>query len=167
MSAPCADCQLAPAVTRRRRATRFSACDGALERDDACCRCGLHHGSCRRLQMCMRFRSHVPSRRSLSTVDAAQEDRAGLAPCAEIMTARQVAIEPVPHNDPRWRCNKTDRLATLRQDRYRTHSLRVATGPSFEDRPVNIRVSTRNDRAGYVMALPAACYIPAHKSSAD
>src|SRR5438034_269932 len=28
---------------------------------------------------------------------AAQEDRAGLAPDAEFMTARQIAIEPVPH----------------------------------------------------------------------
>ena len=40
---------------------------------------------------------HRPSIRPLSAVDAAEEDGARRASYAEIMTPRQVAVQPVPH----------------------------------------------------------------------
>src|SRR6185295_9987907 len=63
-------------------------------------RFGRHGDSRRGLLVHDRLRVDVPSRRAASAVDAAQEDRARLTPRAEVVTPRQVAIEPVPHNVP-------------------------------------------------------------------
>ena len=40
----------------------------------------------------------LPSARPFSTVDAAEEDGAGFAGHAKVMTSRQVTIQPIPHN---------------------------------------------------------------------
>src|ERR1700737_751310 len=61
--------------------------DGRLLEQLAFRRCG------RRLST-----SKLPSARPFSTVDAAEEDGAGFAGHAKVVTSRQVTIQPIPHN---------------------------------------------------------------------